>query len=373
MRGSLPSLLLVLLTLSPAAEARDVPPRHRIGLVFDASGRGDRCLNDLAFEGLVEVAKNFNGYFTTPADPRHGNELEIKYLVAADDSRSARLHALDQLGREGYSLVFALGFLFSEVVPQAARAHPGTHYVLIDGHVPDLGPRDNLTVVEFREHEGSFLVGVLAGHKAGDGKIGFLGGMDIALVQRFEAGFRAGAAWANPRFRDASRVLVRYLGNDPSAFDAPDRAYRLALQMYREGATVIYHAAGRSGLGLFRAAQEARRWAIGVNADQGSLLNFDRDPNLQEQARWILTSMLKRVNRPIFLLTRDFLRKGRIEPRHQTLGLNFDAVGVAVNPLNRDVLGAALIQQVSDTRVRIANGHIVVPSTREELLAWSGN
>lgn len=370
MRGSLPSLLLVLLTLNLAADARDVFPRYRIGLVFDASGLGDRCFNDLAYEGLVEVAKNFNGYFTTPTDPRHGNELEITYLVAADGSRAERLRALDQLGREGYPLVFASGFLFSEVVPQAARAHPRTHFVVIDGHVPNLRPHDNITVVAFREHEGSFLVGVVAGHKAGDGKIGFLGGMDIDLIQRFEAGFRAGAAWANPRFRDASQVLVRYIGNDPSAFEAPDRAYRLALQMYREGATVIYHAAGRSGLGLFRAAQEARRWAIGVNADQGSLLNFDRDPNVQEQARWILTSMLKRVNRPILLLTRDFLRKGRIEPRHQTLGLNFDAVGVAVNSLNRDVLGAALIQLIGDTRVRIANGHIVVPSSREELWAW---
>lgn len=367
MKLSRRGIILIFIFLAGLLCAQAPSPKHKIGLVFDSNGRGDRSYNDLAFEGLVEIAKIFNGYFTTAADPKHGNELEIKYLRPARDSAEARLTALNQLGREGHQLVFAVGFLFNDVLSQAARANPNTHFVLIDGSIPNLQQKDNITVVKFREHEGSFIAGMVAGIKSDGGKVGFIGGMNTEDIQRFEVGFRAGVVWANPALRAPGQILVEYIGNDASAFNNPNRAYQIARRMYRSGASVIYHASGGSGMGLFQAALEARKLAIGVDSDQGMVLAFDRDPQIQEQAKWVLTSMIKRVNRPILLLARDFILSGRIPNRYYNLGLDFDAIGLAVNQMNRELLGPALIQQISDTRIRITDQEIIVPSNYREL------
>lgn len=363
---------LVVLFLTVGGIGAQATPRHKIGLVFDASGRGDKSFNDSAYEGLLEVAQNFRGYFVDdPSAPRHGNEVSLKYLVPRDNSLPERLRVLRQLAREGYRLIFAVGFAYTEAVTQVAPEFPSTQFVLIDGFIPNLRPEDNITVVLFNEHEGSFLIGMLAGLMNEGGKIGFIGGMEVPVIHRFEAGFRAGAMYINPQLRRPGQILIQYLGSDPaSAFNNPERAYQVARQMYRQGATIIYHAAGGSGMGLFRAAAEARKWAIGVDADQGAVLSADTNPALREQAPWILTSMLKRVNRPVLLISRDFIRTGRIPQRYQNFGLNFDAVSFALNDLNRGKIPPEVAQRLSDARFQIRNGQITVPSSREQLETW---
>jgi len=253
--------------------------------------------------------------------------VEIKYAVPRSNSEPDRLAVLRQLAREGYKVIFTIGFTYTDSTIQAAKEFPNVNFVLVDGFIPNLKPNDNITVVSFKEHEGSFLVGMIAGLKNDGGKIGFIGGMTSALIEKFESGFRAGAMYVNPALRQRDQILVQYIGNDPSAFNNPNRAYQIARDMYRQGATVIYHAAGGSGLGLFRAAREVQKWAIGVDADQRLVLSADSNRDNREQAQWILTSMLKRVNRPVLLLSRDFIRSGRVAERYQNYGLNFDAVG----------------------------------------------
>ncbi len=359
--------LLFFLFLAGLVFAQTSGPTQKIGLAFALGGRGDRCDNDLAYEGLIEIAKNFNGYFTTSADPRHGGELEIKYLTPSQDTPQERLRVLRQLGQEGYRLVFAVGFLFSDVLPVAAQEYPNTHFVLIDGYLAGVQPQDNITVVDFRVHEGSFLAGMIAGLKTEGNKVGFIGGMNTERIQRYESGFRAGAVYANPMLKRPGQFLVEYIGDDPRAFNDPNRAYRIAQRMYRAGAGVVFHVAGASGMGVFRAAKESQRWAIGSGSDQGAVLAFDRNPQILEQARWVLTSMLKRIDRSIFLMTRDFLLKGRIADRYHILGFNADSVGFAVNQLNKDLLGQALIQQIINTRIRIMDQEIIVPANYREL------
>lgn len=362
---------LIFLVLAISFVAAQTAPKYKIGLVFDASGRGDKSFNDSAYEGLLETAQNFKGYIVNdPAAPRHGNEVELKYLTPPNNSNPARLESLRQMGREGYNIVFAVGFLFTETIPAAAKEFPNTNYVLIDGFIPDLAPDSNITIVSFAEHEGSFLVGMIAGMMNQGGKIGFIGGMNFPLIHKFESGFRAGAIYANPNLRQRGQILVEYIGNDASAFNNPERAYQIAQNMYRQGATIIYHAAGGSGMGLFRAAAEAQKWAIGVDADQGAVLAADRNSAIAAQARWILTSMIKRVNRPVLLLSRDLIRNGRITPRYQTFGLNFDAVGFALNDGNRSQLSREITQKITDARVLIRNNQLTVPSTREQLETW---
>ena len=363
-------IVILIAFVSFTAYSQANTPRYKIGLAFGISGRGDRSFNDSAYDGLVEVARTFNGYFANPADPRHGNELEIKYLTPPNSTIESFSSILRQLAREQYQLIFAIGIEYSTTLPQIAREFPNSQFVLIDATIPNLRPDSNITVVNFKEHEGSFLVGMIAGMKNNGGKVGFIGGMNSELIQKFEYGFRAGVIYSNPELKKAGQVLVEYIGNTVDAFNNPNRAYQIARNMYQQGATIIFHAAGASGLGVFRAARERKQWAIGVDSDQGMVLENDRNPELRELAPWILTSMLKRVNRPIFALSRDFIRSGKIQERYQNYGFNFDAIGFAINDRNREILGRDVNQRVIDIRAQIGSGQLQVPSTRREFDDW---
>ena len=342
----------------------------KIGIAFDSGGLGDNSFNDSAYEGIVEVSKNFNGYVSNPNGPRFGNNVEIRYAIPRSDALQEYEAVLRQFAQNGYRLVFCIGFTYTDASLKVAKEFSNTHFVLVDGYIPDLKPTDNITVVTFKDHEGSFLVGMIAGLKNEGGKVGFIGGMVDPVIQKFEMGFRAGAIYVNPALRQRDQFLVQYISNDATGFDNPNRAYQIARDMYRQGATIIFHAAGGSGMGLFRAAREAQRWAIGVDADQRAVLSRNPNREIKDQAQWILTSMLKRVNRPVLLLSRDFIRTGRIAERYQNYGLNFDAVGFSYTDANRNLIDRNIIQRISDARVMITNNQLTVPSTRTELDEW---
>jgi len=126
---------------------------------------------------------------------------------------------------------------------------------------------------------------MIAGLKNEGGKVGFIGGMVDPVIQKFEMGFRASAIYVNPALRQRDQFLVQYISNDATGFDNPNRAYQIARDMYRQGATIIFHAAGGSGMGLFRAAREAQRWAIGVDADQRAVLSRNPNREIKDQAQ----------------------------------------------------------------------------------------
>jgi basic membrane protein A len=203
----------------------------------------------------------------------------------------------------------------------------------------------NVESVVFKEQEGSFLVGMIAALTSKTGKVGFVGGMEIPLIKKFEAGYRAGARAADPRVE----VLVKYAGTTGTAFKDPTKGKELGLAEYNQGADVIFHASGSTGLGVFEAARERNRLAIGVDADQYA-----------EAPGFILTSMIKRVDTAVFS-TIAGLKEGRWQGGVREFGLKEDGVGWVYDEHNRALIPAAVKAKVDSFRAEIVAGRIAVP------------
>ncbi len=345
----------------PAADATSA--EHRIGIVFDLGGRGDMAHNDLAYDGLVLVAQEFGGFIANDPDSvNFGDLVEIRYVEPRVGGQD-REQALRGFGEAGFDLVFGLGFAFTEAAGRIAQEFPNTHFALIDAVVPDGVSNGNLSGVSFAENEGSFLVGALAGMmtRNSDARVGFIGGMDIPLIHTFHGGFAAGAMHTNAALRSGDMVMAEYIGQDPTAFYDPQSAEQIAQEMYDQGARIIFHASGGSGAGIFQAAYDRGRWAIGVEYDQA--FRFAVADTALERAigERIVTSMLKRIDRAVFLLSSDLINGGgRIDGGAIRLGLEEDGVGFVVNNLNREMLEPHL-EELELLRAQIISGEILVP------------
>lgn len=243
----------------------------KLGIAFDTGGRGDGTFNDSAANG-GEMAKTELGATVT--------ELE----TTTNDDRQPNLETLTKAGNNP---IVAVGFAFGDSLLAVATANPTVTYGIIDSVVE----APNVRSLVFSEQEGSFLVGAAAALKSESGHIGFIGGQEIDLIKRFEAGYRAGAKAVNPDIK----IESQYLGaaGDNAAWGSPDKAKEIATGWYNDGADVVYTAAGGSGAGTIDAAVAAGKWAIGVDSDQ----YLTATP---EQQKHILTSMLKRVDVAVF-------------------------------------------------------------------------
>ncbi|MDX1620143.1 MAG: BMP family ABC transporter substrate-binding protein [Nitriliruptorales bacterium] len=310
----------------------------RVGLVFDIGGRGDQSFNDAAYAGL-EQAQTELGVETKFLEPEGGGENREELL---------RL-----LAEDGFPLIFAVGFLFSDSVAAVAPNFPDSTFGLIDSVVEE----PNVASLVFAEEQGSFLVGAIAALESETGKIGFIGGVETDLIKKFEAGYVAGAQHINPDIE----VDVKYITQPPdfSGFNDPAKGKEIALSQYNAGADVIYHAAGGSGSGLFDAAKEVSEqgdtkvWAIGVDSDQYQTA----DPSVQE---YILTSMLKRVDVAVFETTQSFVN-GEDVGGVRVFDLSVDGVGYSQSGGFVD----EYVDQVDDLKQQIIDGEIEVPTTPE--------
>ncbi len=309
-------------------------------LVFDIGGRGDQSFNDAAAQGLERATEEL-GITANELEPTAGGENRDELLnLSADD---------------GAQLVFGVGFLFAEAIAAAADAYPDTNFGLIDGFVPDLTADSNLVALGFAEHEGSFLVGAAAALKTQTGKVGFIGGVEIDLIKKFEAGFVTGARHINPGIE----IDIKYISQPPdfSGFTDPAKGKEIGAAMYQAGADVVYHAAGGSGGGLFQAAKEhsvssgAHMWAIGVDSDQYLTAGAEFQPH-------ILTSMLKRVDVAVYetiaTLVDDSFTGG-----YRTFNLAIDGVGYATSGGHVDDIA----DQLEDLKAQIVSGAITVPES----------
>jgi len=345
-------------------------PKHKIGIVFDIGGRGDQSFNDSAYNGMVMLAREFNGYIKDdPSKVDFGREVELKYLEpkAGGQDREQLLRALAE---DGYDLMIGVGFLFTDSIAKVAADFPNQHFGIVDGFVPDLTKSSNITCLAFAEHEGSFLVGAIAGLLNRGGKIGFIGGMDIPLIHKFHGGFYAGAMYVNSELRKSGDLLGQYCGKDPTAFNDPKTAESIAVNFYNQGATIVYHAAGGSGTGLFKAAKDMNRLAIGVDSDQGLIYASSTNPEQKAQAEFILTSMLKRVDVSIFLTGKELIETGRANGGYRSFGLADDGVGYAVNQYNEAKL-APVRAKVDELKQMIIDGKITVPDDDAKVAAWA--
>jgi len=302
----------------------------KLGIAFDTGGRGDGTFNDSAARGGEQAA------------------AELCYVVSeleatTDDDRKPNLEALVAAGNNP---VIAVGFAFGGALEEVAAANPNVTFGWVDGYL-DL---PNVKTLGFSEQEGSFLVGAAAALKSTTGTIGFIGGQEIDLIKRFEAGYIAGAKAVNP----AIKVESKYLGaaGDNAAWGSPDKAKEIALSWFKKGADIVYTAAGGSGAGTIDAAVEAGegKWAIGVDSDQ--YLNAT-----PEQQAHILTSMLKRVDVSVFLAAKA-VKEGDVTGGFKIFDLKSDGVGYSTSGGYLDDVA----DQLEAFKAKIVSGEIVVPT-----------
>jgi basic membrane protein A and related proteins len=336
-----------------------------VGLVIDVGGRGDASFNDGALRGLEMWAA---GLRYTPRGYQPLSPAELDASVPPDLPRSTLrplgvtpivLQAkaqedyepdLELLATEEADLVVGVGFLLENAVEEAAKKRPGSRFLLIDSPILDAQGRPyelpNVRTVVFREQEGSFLVGALAGLATRTGRVGFVGGMEVPLIRRFEAGFAAGVRTTAPQ-----AVVKRvYTGN----FDDSTSGKRAAESLLAQGVDVIFHGAGSGGLGAIQAAREQGKLAIGVDSDQSFLAPSS-----------VLTSMLKHVDYAVYLAAKDVAER-RFTAGSTVLGLADGGLGLA--PVRLDFPGReAALQRVEALRKAIVEGRLAVPATLEEL------
>jgi basic membrane protein A len=309
----------------------------RVGLVFDVGGRGDKSFNDAAYLGVQRAVKDLGA-----------GRVHAEYVEPGEGSD--RESGIRLLAAKGFDLIIGVGFIFSDDLYAIAAEYPQTKFACIDYAKFDakgfVVPPANMVALKFREEEGSFLVGALAALVSKSHAVGFVGGMDIPLIHKFEAGYRAGAHAVCAE----CRVLVAYAGVTGDAFKNPSKGKELAIAQYEAGADVIFHAAGSTGLGVFEAARERGRYAIGVDADQ-----WDEAPGR------ILTSMTKQVDETVLRTVEDVLND-RFTGGVKVYGLAEKGVDYVFDEHNRALVGEATRERVETLRQRIIAREIAVPS-----------
>jgi len=317
-----------------SADASDV----RGAMVTDVGGLGDQSFNDSANAGLERA--------TDEIGMAEKNVLE-------SGSPTDYINNLTQLAQNGFQPIFAVGFLMTDAVTEVAPQYPDQSFAIIDSVVEE----PNVASLTFREEQGSYLVGVVAGLMTqedteyttpDDTTVGFLGGLEGPLIKKFEAGYKAGVESVCPD----CEVLAEYAGTTPDAFNDPAAGQEISLRLNDNGADIIYHASGATGAGLFEAAQDRNFFAIGVDSDQAAL----------NEGVPILTSMLKRVDNAVFQTVEAFANDEFPGGEVQTFGLAEEGVGLAPYGEFEDQVPTEVTDAVDQARQDIIDGNIEVPT-----------
>jgi basic membrane protein A len=318
-------------TEAPTASATPAPTetpaaKFKVGMVTDVGGVNDNSFNQSAWEGLQLFGKETGS--------------EVNFLQSKGDADY--LTNLNTFAKDNYNLTWGIGFLMGDAIKTVADQNPKLNFAIIDNEVKS----PNVESITFSENEGAFLVGVIAGLTTKTDKIGFVGGMKIPVIARFEAGFIAGVAAVNPK----AKVSVNYTGE----FTKPDLGKAAAKTLYDAGADIIFPAAGATGDGVFNEAKDrlkkSKVWVIGVDKDQS--LTFGDDITL--------TSMMKRVDKAVALISKN-VSEGKFQGGKVTvLGLKEDGVGIPATSSKN--VSAAVLAKVEEFKAKIISGEIKVPS-----------
>ena len=293
-------------------------------VIFDLGGKFDRSFNQASFEGAE----------------RFKQETGIAFQEFELQNDAQREQALRRFAERGHNPVVTAGFSYASAMETVAPEFPDTDFVVIDAVVE----QPNVRSVVFNEHEGSYLVGVLAAMASKSGKVGFVGGMDIPLIQKFACGYVEGVKATNP---DAE-VFQNMTGTTGAAWNDPVRGGELAKSQIDRGADVVYHAAGGTGIGVLQAAADAGVYGIGVNSNQNYL-----------HPGQVLTSMLKRVDLATYNAMMD-VHNGKFTPGVQVMGLSEDGVGWALDDNNKALITPEMQKAVDDAKAKIISGEIKV-------------
>lgn len=305
--------------------------KTKLGLVFDVGGRGDKSFNDAAYKGL-ERAKNELGIDFEVIDPGDGSDRESALRILAQ--------------KNDIGLIFGVGFIFSDDITNIAKEFPDKKFVCIDYTVnPNKPIPPNLLAITFKEEEGSFLVGVIAGLITKTKTVGFVGGMQSSLIKKFEIGYTEGVKYVCKE----CNVLSAYVGVTGEGFKNAPKAKEIALAQYNNDADIIFHASGLSGIGVFEAARETKNFAIGVDMNQWA-----------EAPGFVLTSMTKQVDEMILLAAKDFIN-GNFKSEIKSIGLKEKGVDYVYDENNKNLIPENVRNKVEEIRNKIINNEIVIP------------
>jgi basic membrane protein A len=312
-----PFLMMVFLSTAHAAE--------QIGLVLDLGGKDDKSFNAAAYLGASKAQKELG--------------VEVKTVEAGDDQSFEPM--MRNFARKKMSLIIAVGISQADAVKKVATQFPDISFALVDAQV-DL---PNVRSLLFQEHQGSFLVGAIAAMVSKSKTFGFIGGMDIPLIRRFQMGYEAGIKHIEP----TAKVISNYVGVTSEAWNNPPKGKELALAQYQKGAEVIFAAAGASNGGLFDAVEEKKKFAIGVDSNQNWV-----KPGL------VLTSMMKRVDVAVFQAISDIKTK-KFTGGVARFGLENQGIDFAVDEFNKKVLPQSVIDRANKLKQEIISGKLKVP------------
>lgn len=299
----------------------------KIGVVFDSGGRGDKSFNDSAWAGIERAQKEF-GIEALPIESKTEKDYETNQSTLAES---------------GADLIIAVGLNQETALKKVSAAFPNSKFAIVDGSVE----AKNVRMLKFNEEEGSFLAGYLAGLVTTTNKIGFVGGMDIPLIAKFQYGYMAGAMLANPKIEI---LPAKFTGN----WDDSQKGKASANILFSSGADIVYHAAGRAGQGVITAAKEANKYAIGVDSNQDDIAPGN-----------VLTSMLKRVDEAVYATIKDLV-EGKYAPGEVKYTLAQNGVGLSDMVHTKDKIGADKIAALEPIKQKIIAGEIKVPSTLAE-------
>lgn len=291
-------------------------------IIFDLGGKFDKSFNEAAFNGAERWAKETGGTY---------KELEMQ-------DEAQREQALRRLAEAGANPVVMTGFAFGDVLSKVAPDFPDTKFAIIDMVVD----APNVKSVVFNEHEGSYLVGMMAALASKTGTVGFIGGMDIPLIRKFGCGYAQGVKAVNP---DAKLVL-NMTGDTPAAWNDPVKGAELAKGQKAQGADVIYAAAGGTGIGVLQAAADEGILSIGVDSNQNYL-----------HPGQVLTSMTKRVDNAVYAA---FTEGEALTPGINVMGLANEGVGYAMDEHNAALVTPEMQAKVDEAAAKIKSGEIVV-------------
>jgi basic membrane protein A len=335
----------------------DDPHKIRVGIVFDIGGKDDRSFNAAAWVG-VKCAETGHHPDGQPCLDEQGNQKQSFDIIVRDvepGNPTSIEPAMRAFAERSYDLVIGVGFAQAPIMEKVAKDYPNIHFAIIDGVIfEDDGktPRSNVASLVFKEHEGSYLVGILAAKTTKTNTLGFIGGMDIGLIHRFEGGFEQGAKSVNPNIQ----VIQNYVGVTDAAWNNPGKGKEIALAQINKGADVIFTAAGNSGLGAFDAVEQYGRDASGRATHY--VIGVDSDQNMVKPG-YVLTSMVKRVDNAVYDIVKDVVNH-KFQGGFHVFGLDSAGVGYVVDQYNRDFVSPEAIKEAEDAKQKIISRQITV-------------
>lgn len=320
-------------------EAVEDKGKIKVGIVFDIGGKNDRSFNAAAWEGVQRAEKDLD---IVLRDVEPGNPTSIEPAMRA-------------FAEKNFDLIIGVGFAQGPIMQKVAKDYPNIKFAIVDGVIFEEDgktPMKNVASLVFREHEGSYLVGMIAATKSKSGVLGFIGGMDIPLIHRFQKGYEEGAKAVNPN----ARLIANYCGVTDHAWNNPGKGKELALSQIQKGADVIFTAAGNSGLGAFDAVEQkgknpdgtAKSFVIGVDSNQNGV-----------KPGFVLTSMIKRVDNAVYEEVKA-VKAGKFVGGFQVFGLDKEGVGYSLDEFNRSLISPETLKKVNEAKSQIISGEIKV-------------